>query len=197
MENQLIDGYDATGFFTAQPWAPHADFPPARLSFGTWQDFGKEVHANFYTIEKGQPTDRQAAILASLDYAVDMFRNPAQHRSQYYAVGPLAYDHWIAAVPTAGASHGNWWNATIWRDCRQMAARYFTEIGKANEHVAGRCSHLNGEYRKIADNLKMVSEKTMDSEAKLRLLKETKQLEAATIEQVAELARALRVPEVP
>ena len=37
MENQLITGYDDTGFDTAQPWYPHnKDFPPRRLSSGTW-----------------------------------------------------------------------------------------------------------------------------------------------------------------
>lgn len=194
MENQIIDGYDATGLFTAQPWAPRADFPPARLSFGTWQEFGKEIHVTFYTIEKMKPVDRQQAILASLDYAVDMFKNPAKHSSKDYAVGPLAYDNWIAATPTSGSSHGNWWNATVWSECRQMAARYFAEIGRVDAQVASLCSELNVEYLKIADNLNMASEKTMETEAKIKLLKETKQLEATAIEKVAELAAALRGP---
>jgi hypothetical protein len=196
MENQIVGGYDATGFFSAQPWA-NSDFPPARLSFGTWQEFGKEIHVNFYTIEKTEPIVRQQAIIASLEYAVDMFKNPAKHSSKDYAVGPLAYDNWIAAIPTSGSSHGNWWNATVWSECRQMAARYFTEIGKANAQVAGLCAQLNVQYLKIADNLKMASEKTMEPEAKIRLLKETKQLETAAIESVAELAAALRVPKKP
>ena len=33
LENQLIDGYDDAGLFTAQPWAPKMSFPPDRLSF--------------------------------------------------------------------------------------------------------------------------------------------------------------------
>lgn len=197
MENQIIDGYDTTGFFTAQPWAPHANFPPARLSFGSWQEIGKEIHVNFYTIEKTKPIDRQQAILASLEYAVDMFKNPAKHSSKDYAVGPLAYDNWIAAVPTSGSSHGNWWNATVWSECRQMAARYFTEIGKANAQVASLCSQLNVEYLKIADNLKTASDKAMTPEAKIVLLKETKQLEVSAIESVEKLATALRVPKEP
>ena len=114
-----------------------------------------------------------------------------------YAVGPLAYDSWIAAIPASGSSHGNWWNATVWSECRQMAALYFTEIGKANAQVAGLCSQLTVDYLKIADSLKRVSEKTMDAEAKIRLLKEAKQLEATAIETVAELAAALRVPKDP
>ena len=28
LENQLITGYDDAGFLTAQPWAPHVNFPP-------------------------------------------------------------------------------------------------------------------------------------------------------------------------
>jgi len=197
LENQIIDGYDATGFFTAQPWARHANFPPARLSFGTWQEFGKDIHVNFYTIEKAKPVYRQKAIHASLEYAVDMFRNPAKHSSSDYGVGPLAYDNWIAAIPTSGSSHGNWWNATVWSECRQMAAQYLTEIGKANAQVASLCSQLNVEYLKIADNLRTASERTMEPEAKIRLLKETKQLEATAIERVADLAAALRVPKKP
>ncbi len=197
MENQIIDGYDATGFFTAQPWGPKDNFPPARLTFGTWQEMGKEVHVNFYTIEKTKPIDREQAILASLEYAIDLFRNPARHSSNDYAVGPMAYDNWIAAIPASGSSHGNWWNATVWSECRQMAARYFTEIGNANAQVASRCAQLSADYLKIADNLRMVSEKTMDPEAKIRLLKETKQLEASAMERVAELAAALRVPKEP
>jgi len=197
MENQIIDGYDQTGFFTAQPWAPHMNFPPARLSFGTWQEFGKEFHANFYTIEKAKPRDRQEAILASLDYAVDMHRNPAKHSSKAYGAGPLAYDNWIAAVPASGATHGNWWNATVWSESRRMAAAYFTEIGQANKDVAELCAQLNGEYLKIAANLNTASDKKMDPAAKISLLKETKQLESAAIEKVAKLAAALRIAKKP
>jgi len=198
MENQIIDGYDGTGFFSAQPWGTACgNYSPARLSFGTWEEFGKEVHVNFYTIEKLKPISRQDAILASLDYAVDLYRSPARHSSKDYGVGPSAYDNWIAAVPKSGSGHGNWWNATVWSECRQMAAAYFLEIGKENAHVMDLCSQLNGEYLKIAENLKRASEKTMDPVAKIRLLKETKHLEAAAIEKVEQLAAALRVPRQP
>lgn len=192
MENQVISGYDATGFFCAQPWAPHNTFPPGRLTFGSWEEFGKEVHVNFYTIEKVQPADRQAAILASLDYAVDMWRNPSEHSSQAYGVGPKAYDNWIAAVPTEGSGHGNWWNATVWSECRRMAAEYFSAIAKENKNAADLCAQLRTEYLKIAENLQKASDKAMASDEKVALLKETKQLEAEAIERVQKLARALR-----
>jgi len=197
LENQLITGYDSTGFFTAQPWGPKKKFPPSRLSFRTWKELGKKFHVNFYTIEKVEPSGRHSAILASLDYAVDMHKNPAEHSSDAYGVGPRAYDNWIKAVPESGSGHGNWWNATVWSECRRMAAAYFSEIGEENHEVADLCSQLNREYRKIAENLQRVSNKKMDPEEKIALLKETKRLEATAIVGVEKLAAALRVPAKP
>ena len=197
MEHQVIAGYDDAGFFSAQPWGAEPKFTPERLSFGTWKEFDEEVHVNFYTIDEVESSDRQTAILASLDYAVDMHQNPAEHGTEAYGVGPLAYDNWIAAVPAWGSGHGNWWNATVWSECRRMAGAYLSEIGEENVDVADLCSQLSNEYRTIAENLRRASDKTMDSEEKIRLLKETKQLEAAAIEGVEKLAAALRVSRKP
>ena len=190
MENQIIDGFDATGFFSAQPWG--GKFPPGKLSFGTWKEFGKEIHVNFYTLEKAEPINRKAAILASLDYAIDMCKNPEQHSSENYGVGPKAYDNWIAAAEKHGSQHGNWWNAVVWRECREMASEYFTEIGEEYEEVADLCGQLSKEYLAISKNLETVSKKEMDAQKKIELLKKTKKLEADAIDGVVQLAAAMR-----
>ncbi|MEE8398664.1 MAG: hypothetical protein V3S89_06645 [Desulfobacterales bacterium] len=192
LENQIIDGYDETGFFTTQPWAPHNPFPPARLTFGTWDEFGGEFHVNFYTIEKVNPIERVAAILASLDYAIDMHRHPTKYSTEAYGVGPIAYDNWIRAVPTSGSSHGNWWNATVWSESRLMAAKYFVEIGKENKGVSGLCLKLKNRYLNIGGNLGKISSKEMGSQEKIELLKETKRWEAEAIKDVEKLSAALR-----
>ena len=192
MENQLMDGYDETGFDTAQPWAPHVKFPPARLSFGSWKEFGKEIHVNFHIFEKVKPVDRKAAILASLDYAVDLYNKPLEHTSEAYGIGPNAYDNWIAAVEKYGASHGNWWNGAVWGECRRMAASYFAEIGKADKTLSFLCQELEKTYRNIGDNLVKISDKKLPAEEKIKLLKETKHLEAIAIQMIEKLADALR-----
>jgi hypothetical protein len=192
MENQLIDGYDATGFFTVQPWAPKVKFPPDRLSFGSWKEFDKGIHVNFYTLEKVAPTARREAILASLDYAVDVWKNPGTHTIKDYGAGPDAYDRWIKAVPEYGGSHGNWWNATVWSECRRMAADFVTAIGAEHTDAADLCAELSSAYQQIAANLGKTSNKKMDADEKIALLKETKQLEASAIEKVEKLAEALR-----
>ncbi|MBT7067997.1 MAG: hypothetical protein HN919_16990 [Verrucomicrobia bacterium] len=190
MENQIIGGFDTTGFFSAQPWG--GKFPPAKLSFGTWKELGKEIHLNFYTLAKAKPLDRKAAILASLDYAIDMHKNPEQHSSENYGVGPLAYDHWIAAAEKHGSQHGNWWNAVVWRECREMASEYFSEIGKAYEDVAALCEPLTEDYLAISKNLEAISKKDMDPQRKMELLKKTKEMESDAIDRVAQLAAAMR-----
>ena len=192
LENQIITGYDSTGFITAQPWVPMNKFPPDRLAFGSWKEFGKDFHVNFYTIEKVPPAERLKAVLASLDYAVDMWKNPGKHSSKAYGAGPNAYDNWIKAVPESGASHGNWWNATVWSECRRMAAGYFSAIGDENPAAAALCAQLRDSYLKIADNLSKASNKTMDVNEKIALLKATKVLEASAISGVETLAEALR-----
>jgi hypothetical protein len=194
MENQIISGYDEAGLLCAQPW-PSMDITPERLTFGTWAEFGEQFHATFYTLEMVEPVDLGKAILASLDYAVDLWRNPGNHTSEAYGVGPAAYDNWVAAVPESGASHGNWWNATVWSECRHMAADYFATIGAGNPGVADLCAELRDAYVQIAENLGKASDKEMDPDAKIALLKKTKQLETAAIEKVEKLAEALRTQE--
>jgi hypothetical protein len=192
MEHQLITGYDDVGFLLAQPWGSEVTFTPGRLSFGTWKEFGDEVHVDFYAIEKAEPSNRKTAVLASLGYALDMHRYPARHSIEAYGVGPEAYANWIAAVPAHGSGHGNWWNATVWSECRRMAAAYFLEIGNGSKDVTELCSQLNSQYQRIAENLNVVSNKATNPGEKVALLKETRELEAATIGGIERLAAALR-----
>ena len=194
MENQIISGFDATGLLCTQPWGPRNRFTPAKLTFGSWEEFGKECHVNFYTIEKVRPADRRAAVLASLDYAGDMWRNPSAHSSRDYGAGPNAYDNWIAAIPASGTSHGNWWNATVWSECRAMAAEYFRAVGKDYRDVAAPCAQISAACLEIAEALRKVGDKDLDSVRKAALLKEAKNLEAETMGKVQKLADALRAP---
>ena len=196
LEHQLIEGYDRTGFFTAQPWPWNNEFPPGKLTFGSWDEFGPEFHASFFTVERIEPADRQAAILASLDYAVDLWKNPSKHTSKAYGVGPEAYDNWMAAVPNAGAGHGNWWNATVWSECRRMGADYLSAIAADTQSLTEPWAGRGKLYLKISENLSLAANKTMDPDDKVELLRATKHLEAAAIVEVENLAadlRALRV----
>jgi len=189
-ENQIIDAYDEKGFDTAQPWGNK--FPPGRLSFGTWKELGKIIHINFYTFEKIKPVDKKTAIIASLEYAVDLFKNPKKHTSKAYGVGPDAYDRWIEAIPKHGKGHGNWWNGVVWGECREMASKYFAQIGKENKEVSDLCNQLEKDYLKIGKNLRKISNKKLGEDEKIKLLKETKQLELDAIDKVEKVVKKLK-----
>ena len=193
LENQLIAGYDDDGFLVLQPWAPKVDFPPARLTFGSWKELGDVFHVNFYILTSVTPGEHRKAVLDSLDYAVDLHTNPAKHTSRDYGVGPDAYANWIDAAAKFGASHGNWWNATVWSECRQMASQYFGEIQRRYGDVAQAASELTGIYADIAGALGRLSDKKMAAAEKVSLLAETRDKEAAAITKVAALAASLRL----
>ena len=106
-------------------------------------------------------------------------------------MGPKAYDNWIAAAPACGSGHGNWWNATVWSECRRMAADYFAAIAQDHTSLAGLCAELQKQYLQISENLGKASNKAMDPDEKIALLTATKQLEAAAVTGVEKLAAAL------
>ena len=192
LENQLVAGYDDEGFLTLQPWAPRVDFPPARLTFGSWREFGDTFHVNFYTLTTVKPAEHRKAVLDSLAYAVDLFANPRDHSLTDYGVGPDAYANWIKAAPEFGGSHGNWWNGTVWSECRQMASRYFAEIGRRYDGVARAAAELTKAYAEIGAALGRLSDKDMDGAEKVTLLAETREKEAEAIRKVPALAASIR-----
>jgi hypothetical protein len=190
MEFQLVQGYDDTGFITSQPWKH--DFPPKHLTFGTWDEFGKEVHVNFFTFDSGTPADPKTSAVDALSYAVDVFRNPTTHTSAPYATGAAAYDQWIKAVPEHGASHGNWWNGVVWGECRQNASAWFDQLTATFDFAKAECADLAGIYSQIGAGLNRVSNKDMDADTKVKVLGELREQELAAIDKVEKFVATLK-----
>lgn len=196
MEHQLIIGFDDTGFVTSQPWTPKVDFPPAHLTFGTWAELGNEVHLSFFTHPSCEAAHERDTIAASLAYAVDLYRNPDRHSETPYGVGPLAYTRWIHAMKASTAdAHGNWWNATVWAECRTRAADYFKEIADKYPHLAASATRLADNYSVIADALSLVGDKALDNSTKAALLEQAAETEAEVVERVDEMLIAMSAPE--
>jgi hypothetical protein len=192
MEHQIISGYDDKAFFTAQPWGDCCGgFPPATLTFGAWPEFKDETHVNFFAFRKLAPADDRTVVRDSLGYALDLFQRPEEHSFKHYGIGPSAYDNWVRAVAEHGSSHGNWWNGTVWSECRTMASGYFSEIGQKFAPVAGQARELSGDYREIADLLSKAADKETGSAAKAALLTEAKDREVRAITRVEPLLASL------
>jgi hypothetical protein len=192
MEYQLILGYDDSGFVTSQPW-PGMDFPPKHLAFGSWAEFGQEVHVNFFTFNKVRAKSERDIILGGLRYALDLYENPAVHTAPPRHTGAEAYEVWIAAVEKGhGGSHGNWWNATVWGESRRTAGRFFAEIQGKYPELAERAGWLSEQYVAIADRLGRVSDRAGDKEEKMRALREIVSIEKECISGIRELAASFQ-----
>jgi len=187
-ENQLITGYDDTGFFTT---SPHAF--PSRLTFGSMPEL-RIGFTNYYLLEKVQPASRLKTVLDSLDYAVDLHMNPSDHaEGGGPGIGPQrAYTNWIKGAPTAGSSHGNWWHGYTWNECRTMVSRYFGEIASEFQQVSEPARQLQEDYAGIAAALHILSNPGMDTGEKIDLLTETREKEVLALERASKLAALLR-----
>lgn len=198
MENQLISGYDDSHFIVEKPW-PKVDLPitPKTLTFQTWKELGDEMHINFFTFAKTGKADDETIIKESLSYALDLTQNPDRHREREepYHIGLKAYDVWIKAIKDGhGTSHGNWWNGTVWWECRRMASRYFSEIAqKYQGKISKKATELSNQYKKIAKLLKRASDKKLADNEKIQTLQEAQKAEEFCINKIEELLNVLKL----
>lgn len=191
MDNQIIYGYDEKGLLLIQPWGPECDVTPPTLTFGTWDEYKGEIHASYFFYRKVPPADEATIIRDSLHYALDLFRNPSRYTFDKYKIGGEAYDNWINSHEQGTAhEHGNWWNATVWGECRTMASEYFTEIaGKYPGETFTIAQGLSRQYKEIAELLKQISDKEKPGSEKIPLLKQAKEKELEAIHQIGQFLK--------
>ncbi len=169
MEYQLLLGYDETGFITAQPWAPCVDFPPKHLTFDTWAELGADIHLAFAVLRPVPAQPLAESVAASLNYAARIWSDPPA--TGHYGFGPNAYDFWLQAVRDGhGASHGNWWNGTVYAECRQNAAAYLRELATLYPTAAPLATELAEGYDQVHGWLVQAADKDLAVEPKIEVL---------------------------
>ncbi|MBN1231894.1 MAG: hypothetical protein JXA60_00880 [Candidatus Coatesbacteria bacterium] len=192
MDNQIIYGYDETGLLLSQPWSDCVCTTPQKLTYATWDEFGKELHVAFFSFRKCEPKDRKLAIKESLAHAVKLLESKDDFSPPRYATGLKAYDNWISAVSNDhGASHGSWWNSVVWSECRKMAGNFLERLIKDSIGDPGIARRLSDNYRMISDIMLEVSNKEMDKEEKIRKLKEIQSMEKDSLALLKEYTKTL------
>jgi hypothetical protein len=178
-DHQLLAGYDEKGLIGLQPWPGSCPgYPPGRLSFGSWEELGSEIHASFFAFARCEPRPDDL-VTDGLATGLDMYANPSKRSEIPYRSGLGAFDQWIAAVEKGhGSSHGNWWCGTVWSECRRMASAWMSEIasgsGKERFDYALDLSRI---YSAVSANLLRASGKALDPGYKIELLREARGLE--------------------
>lgn len=188
MDNQIIIGHEGNHLVLTQPWPCVTDITPVTLSYGSWVEFGREIHASLFAYRKVAPAPLNKVIRDSLEYAVGLFDDPGKHAVPKYGIGGQAYDNWILGVQNGhGSSHGNWWNGTVWSECRSRAADYFAEIADRIPAAAAPARELGTAYQGIAAGLDRISEKEMKPEEKIKIIKELKDRELRAVKSIKSL----------
>jgi hypothetical protein len=186
LEHQLITGIDAEGMQTAQPW-PGMAFPPARLTFGSWAELGKDIHITFFSLQRTNPLPAEHVVKNSLRYALDLYDQPQRHQAPGCAVGAGAWAAWIEAVGTGhGSSHGSWWNSMVWSECRERAGDYFDEIARCHAGSIPGAAVLAEEYRRVGAALREAGLKETPDARRLSLLATARDAEAVCIQRIRE-----------
>ena len=192
MDHQLVTGYDDTGFDLALPWGEGVvDSTPARLTFATWKEFAHGPPANFFRFDPTPRRPESSATGSVLDFAVDVWRRPEQFAESPYGTGNLAYENWLAGISAGhGGSHGNWWNAVVWGECRERAGDYFLDLAAAEFPGAidqREARELAVDYRECSRLLYRASDKTASVADKRRFVEQARDLDAGCVERIAEL----------
>ena len=194
LENQVIVGRDESGFVLTQPWGSNDSVTPAHLEFSTWKEFNDEFHATFYSFRKIAPIERSAVIKESLEYAIDLHRHPSRYTDEPYGVGPIAYQKWRGAIELGhGGEHGAWWNATVWSECRRMAADYLREAAPLFRTHTKRIEELSESYLYISKRLLSASQKEMGATEKIEILRDAETIEAGAVEKASTIFAELGV----
>ncbi|MCK5841161.1 MAG: hypothetical protein KAH31_03260 [Candidatus Sabulitectum sp.] len=192
MDYQLITGSDGSGFLCTQPW--ERKNPPAHLSFGSWDEWEDEIHASFYSFEKMEFSESLTAIQESLGFIADLNKRPSDFTMKPYTSGVAGYDVWVKGIKKGyGAEHGNWWNGTVWSECRKQGALYFGEISEAYSMSSLVTVKLQDMYDRISEILLEVSDKKLSKTKKIEYLKEARELEEETIPILASLTDLLNL----
>ncbi len=186
MEHQLIIGVDDSGFVCTQPWK--MDFPSAHLAFGSWEEIKDEIHACFYSFEKIEVAGSISSFVKAMQFVKDLNVNPQNYTVSPYTAGISAYDVWISGIKKGyGKEHGNWWNGTVWSECRKQAAIYFDEMSAELPEYSEILLKLKMLFNEVSDILLKVGNKELEDTKKIDLLVKATRLEINSLQLVDEL----------
>ena len=197
LENQLISGYDEQGFILLRSWEncePQTEI--ATITAGTWDEcLGKEGWAYVTFITRGAETE---PILLSareaLQTAAELYGEGSQYQMDRYRIGKSAFETWIAGISAGlGSSHGHWWNATVWSECRAQAAEFFQELSELtdNEESTRLCDDLQAVCKATSAAIAGAGNREQHAAEQERLLRDAAAREAQAVGLMKNLAGVL------
>ena len=124
-------------------------------------------------------------------FAVDLYRHGDRYADPDYGLGPVAYAYWQDAIAEHGQSHGNWWNASVWSECRRRAAEYLAASAAALPEAGERLQQLSADYAAIGERLAGAADRDLPLDRKRPLIAEAAQREADAVAGIESLLASI------
>jgi AraC-like DNA-binding protein len=157
-EHQLIGGYDTQGFAFLRPWGGCSGVEIPSLTFASWEEIADGGHWAYFTLleREDERAEERALLLSALTGAIRAQGPASGLEMPGYHVGDAAWEAWLSAVDRGlGSSHGNWWGAMVWKECRSMASAFFSEVEGAvgSARGEGLCRELAAAFGECAAHI--------------------------------------------
>jgi hypothetical protein len=186
-EFYTIHGYDDVGYYYSGPCCEEGEGPKA------WQEVGATDLGwlAMFAVRPCQPADVRKQVKDAFAFALEFSKNPNKYLFPPYKSGLEAYDNWINILKDdKPLSIGTPYNAAVWAECREFAAKFLTEakdkIGKGYEKLF---DDAIAHYKVVADHLEKVRESFPFCEMKPEYFKDRSR-RSGPIEHLKEARRA-------
>lgn len=185
LEHQLIVECDSENMTFAMPWTEAIDSCMRELSWETWCSQKEPPPFGFYRFSASDVAPKEQRVLQAIKVALAVYDSPSEFEIEDYKFGPNAYAQWCDALQNPESDkHGQWWNCTVWSECRRFAAEYYHAwpLGP-NVHA----SQLASIFKQSSDLMLKASPHDLSNEKKIDLIRQVETLE----KQVPTLLRSL------
>lgn len=204
MENQVITGYDDSGFLL-QPSYKNA-YMPSHLTFKTWEEYGNEIHVNTYDMKKISPVTAKEQVIQALEHAVTFTLRPNDinkiisnehdmNKPNPYKLGVEAYNTWIDAVNEGWVQKNNWghkFNSNVIWELRRMASEFLSEAKSLfDPSLQDQIDELVLAYKELSIIFHKMHDNNSEEILK-SLLTDAKNKEISTMEKVKDLLKLLK-----
>jgi hypothetical protein len=182
-EFQIIHGYKDNKLFVKKPWQENP-YGIETLTFPSWDEISLDIHVSFFCFDRREPIKSNDMIYDSLQFALNYGKSGKTIDG--YTSGLHAYDTWIHAIEQGYGkdSQGNWWNGLIYHEGKKYIAEYFDKIAGIRPELVRWTDELNGLYSTIAQDLKIVANRSTEDTKRIKLLTEIKANEELALDYI-------------
>lgn len=189
LEHQLVSKSDKKGLELSLPWGPEGDACLKRVEFEDLKKKDPPIFG-FYRIDRCDSATKPGRVLRGLECALRMYEAAADFQTDGYRFGLSGFEVWADALRSNEFnSHGNWWNAQVWSECRHVASEYFNnwELQECDE-----TSSLAQQFSEVSSLLSKAGDQELDNDKKRSLVQQAGEIESHTPDLIRSLVEKIR-----